>query len=236
MADAGDASFPLLHVVNDDSDGGVVAGAGGGSAGPSGPAGRGKGAAGAGGRGRGRGKGMTALLSKTTGMVKGAKQFGGKVGADGVVLATPLFSKEVIVQKKRPGRTSTSSFEDPTEVKAVESDGYDSEEERQRLERERLERERLERERLAALEAARRKKPPTPPSSSSEESVQPSVEGLLQASMTGDVATISSLLEAGTDWDCTSKSVRTRRSAVFYWWFKLVLSVEPHGWYFCELK
>lgn len=138
---------------------------------------------------------MGSILAKTGAMVKSAKQFSGKVGEDGVVLAAPLFSSDVIVQKRGPGRTSTASFEDPTEEKVVEK-GYDSEEERQKRELERLERERLERERLARL------KVPTPEPSSSEESVQPSAEALLEASKLGDLDSVVEQLEAGTEWDC----------------------------------
>ncbi len=137
----GEVSSPLLGAgvgLNaDDGEEGSRAGAGAGAgAGSDGGAGAGTGTAGGGtaaagrgrgglrGRGRGRGKlNMGSILAKTGAMVKSAKQFSGKVGEDGVVLAAPLFSSDVIVQKRGPGRTSTASFEDPTEEKVVEK-GY----------------------------------------------------------------------------------------------------------------
>ena len=208
-----DASSPLLGAVTEAAAGdgsdagaasGVVSGDVDGVGGPK-PRGRGAGAL----RGRGRGKAMASLLNKTSAVIKSTKQFTGKVGADGVVLATPLFATDVVVQK-RLGRVSTSSFEDPVEAEErerlrLEAERLEAERlERERLERERLEQERLEQERLERERLARR--PPTP-EPESDESVEPSVEGLLEAAKDGDVDQVKILLEAGTEWDGESASV-----------------------------
>jgi hypothetical protein len=73
------------------------------------------------------------------------------------------------------------------------------------------ERARQERERLAQV--VTRPRTPDPEtdeeSDTSEESLQPSVEGLLDACRVGDADSVAALLEAGTDWDCETKVVRS---------------------------